>query len=154
MNMFGKFFKLSASLPSAAPAVIREVPAPNGESAISYILQRAREAEAAKNLKSAGIEILDLTACDLTVKYEPSRYIPGSEAKMAADLESILQGAKVDKDSFQDLFKNGFVFKETGNKWGITEAGKQMVERNKLITEDACLVSGIVCLRSWKGTQA
>lgn len=145
--MFGNLFK-SRETPKS---VIHEVPAPTGEPAIAFILKKALEAEAARNLKKAGIEVLDLAACDLTVKYEPSRYIPGSEAKMAADLESILQGAKVDKESFQNLFKNGYVFKETGNKWGITESGKQMVERNKLITEDACLVSGVVCPKSWKG---
>ena len=49
-------------------------------------------------------------------------------------LEGILQGGRVGNEVFLKLYRHGFVFKEKEKKWGITEAGKSLIERYKILS--------------------
>jgi hypothetical protein len=72
------------------------------------------------------------------------------ESSLAAALEGILQGGRVDNEVFLQLYRNGFVFKEKERKWGITEAGKNLIERYKIIlSPQECRVNGQLCGKSW-----
>ena len=131
---------------------IPEAPTSSGATPFQHAFRLAQKRSViCENCSNDPSLIQELSACDLVVSYTPSKQAPGAEHSMAANLEKILQGAKTDKDAFYDLFKNGFVFKETGGKWGITDAGKQLVERHKLIVESQCLVCGVQCVKGWKG---
>jgi len=64
---------------------------------------------------------------------------------LASTLETILQGQKVPQEFFLNLYRGGYVFKETGGNWKITEKGKQLIEKHKLLCEDITLINGVPC---------
>lgn len=69
--------------------------------------------------------------------------------ELAGSLEQILQGAKVDQETFLKLFRGGYVEKKDDGQWKITERGKDLVEQNKLLTPEHCLINGVVCVKKW-----
>lgn len=93
-------------------------------------------------------EILPSDEPDATISYQP---LPSqtSESALAAALESILQGQRVSAELFTQLYRGGFVFKDPGGQWTITAAGKELIEKHKLITPEGCLVAGVRCAAGW-----
>lgn len=69
--------------------------------------------------------------------------------ELAGSLEQILQGTKVDQETFLKLFRGGYVEKKDDGQWKITERGKDLVEQNKLLTPKHCLINGIQCVKKW-----
>jgi hypothetical protein len=84
---------------------------------------------------------------DETFPYTPLEVQDRSQ--LASSLETILQGNKVDPDIFLKLYRGGYVFKSTGGAWRITERGKELVDKHKLIAPEAILINGIPCLKKW-----
>ena len=64
-------------------------------------------------------------------------------------LEDILQGGRVGNEVFLKLYRHGFVFKEKEKKWGITEAGKSLIERYKILSPQECRVGELKCGKGW-----
>lgn len=81
----------------------------------------------------------------------PCRALPPKVggSTLAAALESILQGKRVDAAIFTQLFRGGFVFKDPCGKWAITALGKELIEKHKLLTPEGCLVAGVKCAADW-----
>ncbi len=93
-------------------------------------------------------EILPSEDPDATISYQPLPS-PTNDSALAAALESILQGQRVDAELFTQLYRGGFVFKDPGSQWAITATGKELIEKHKLITPEGCLVAGIRCAAGW-----
>lgn len=81
----------------------------------------------------------------------PCRLLPSHAggSTLAAALESILQGKRVSAELFTQLYRGGFVFKDPRGQWRITEMGKELVEKHKLLTPEGCLVAGVRCVAGW-----
>jgi hypothetical protein len=93
-------------------------------------------------------EILPSNEPDAAISYRlPSP--PPARSTLAAALESILQGRRVNPELFTQLYRGGFVFKDPHGRWAITEMGKGLIERNKLFLPDRCLVAGVECACGW-----
>jgi hypothetical protein len=93
-------------------------------------------------------EILPSNEPDAAISYRlPSP--PAARSTLAAALESILQGRRVSPDLFTQLYRGGFVFKDPHGRWAITEMGKGLIEQNKLLLPDRCLVDGVECASGW-----
>ena len=69
--------------------------------------------------------------------------------QLAGSLETILQGSKIDPDIFLKLYRGGYVFKTTGGAWKITERGKELIDKHKLISPDTTLINGVPCKKTW-----
>jgi hypothetical protein len=93
-------------------------------------------------------EILPSKAPDAAISCEPMPS-PTTDSTFAAALESILQGQRVGTGLFTQLYRGGFVFKDPAGQWTITGAGKELIEKHKLITPDGCLVAGVRCAAGW-----
>lgn len=93
-------------------------------------------------------EILPPNEPDAAIPYQllPART---SDSTMAAALESILQGQRVSTELFTQLYRHGFVFKDSHEQWRITAMGKELIEKHKLLTSDGCLVAGVRCAALW-----
>ena len=50
---------------------------------------------------------------------------------------------------FLKLYRHGFVFKEKEKKWGITEAGKSLIERYKVLSPQECRLGELKCGKGW-----
>lgn len=122
--------------------------------AAQLLLQARREKEQAakatgeENSRKSWKEILPSDEPDTTISYQPLPSHSG-DSILAAALESILQGQRVDADLFTHLYRGGFVFKDPGGQWTITASGKDMIEKHKLITPEGCLVAGVKCSAGW-----
>jgi hypothetical protein len=93
-------------------------------------------------------EILPSKAPDAAISCEPMPS-PTTDSTFAAALESILQGQRVGTGLCTQLYRGGFVFKDPAGQWTITGAGKELIEKHKLITPDGCLVAGVRCAAGW-----
>ncbi len=93
-------------------------------------------------------EILPPDEPDAAIPYQllPART---SDSTLAAALESILQGQRVSTELFTQLYRRGFVFKNPHRQWSITAMGKELIEKHKLLTPEACLVAGVRCAALW-----
>ena len=97
---------------------------------------------------SSAREILPASEPDAAISYRlPS--LTAERSTLAAALESILQGHRVSRGIFTQLYRGGFVFKDPHGRWTITEMGKELIERNKLFTPERCLVAGVECAGGW-----
>jgi len=121
----------------------------------AQLLIRAQEARtrSAVPVKTVGHpdcrrEILPSDEPDAIIPCRPlSSQVTGSA--LAAALESILQGKRVEAAIFTQLFRGGFVFKDPCGKWAITALGKELIEKHKLLTPEGCLVAGVKCAAGW-----
>ncbi len=95
-------------------------------------------------------EVVPSDEPDAAIPYQP---LPSQtkDSILAAALESVLQGQRVDAGLFTQLYRGGFVFKDPGGQWTITAAGKELIEKHKLITPEGCLVAGVRCAAGWDG---
>lgn len=105
--------------------------------------------EAAEKQHNNCQEILPSSEPDAVILYTPFPPPPGNSATAAA-LESILQGHRVDSELFTQLFRCGFVLKDPAGKWAITSAGKELIERHKLLTSAGTFVAGVRAAAGWQ----
>ena len=114
------------------------------------LLQQQRRKSAIEAIPASQFSEFILQPADLDIQFEPLLHTPGEDTLLAAALECILQGAKIEKDVFVRLYRGGYVQKDTGGKWSITEPGKQLIERKKLYTAGECRIGGVLCAKDWQ----
>jgi hypothetical protein len=84
-----------------------------------------------------------------SIQHEKFKASIPDEGSLAVALEDILQGGRVGNEVFLKLYRHGFVFKEKEKKWGITEAGKSLIERYKILSAQECRVGELKCGKGW-----
>lgn len=144
--MWKWFSRRPASNPSENPETIRRQ-----LKAAQLLLQARKEKNnptREESSRNQWQEILPSDEPDATVSYQPLPSQTG-DSTLAAALESVLQGERVDAELFTQLYRGGFVFKEPDGQWTITASGKELIEKHKLITPEGCLVAGVKCAAGW-----
>lgn len=71
--------------------------------------------------------------------------VDDAEFEMAGAVEKTRQGQQVGEDVFARLQFQRYVVKGARGSWAITETGKALVERYKLVTEEGTMGAGILC---------